>query len=116
MLGGVSAEVAVPGRGGSCSTVLLMAELAVLATITADFASRVERRRVIARVIVASAVGTVALGALGVVLFYAGPGALPGSHPGTLVRAHFTPLQVAATVGLPALAALIAMLWLLWRS
>jgi hypothetical protein len=45
-----------------------------------------------------------------------GPGALPGVNAGTPFRAHFTPLNVAATLGLPALAALLAMLWLIWRS
>jgi len=41
--------------------VLLTAELTALAAITADFASVPARRRVIARVIVASSIGTVAL-------------------------------------------------------
>jgi hypothetical protein len=46
-----------------------------------------------------------------------GPGALPGMNDlGAPFRAHFTPLNVAATLGLPALIALSAMLWLLWRS
>ncbi len=68
----VSAIVAVPGLGGGWKTVLLMTELAVLATITADFAAEQARRRLIARVIVASALATVALAALALVLFYAG--------------------------------------------
>ncbi len=67
----VSAAVAVPGRGGSWKAVLLMAELAALAAITADFASDPARRRTIARVIVASSVVTVALGIIGLLLFYA---------------------------------------------
>jgi O-antigen ligase len=46
-----------------------------------------------------------------------GPGALPGrSNHGVPSRAHSTPLNVAATVGLPALAALIAFLVALWRE
>ena len=48
-------------------------------------------------------------------LFGIGPGALPGVNAGAF-RAHFTPLNVASTVGLPALAALIAMFVLLWRG
>ena len=58
-----------------------MAELAVLAVITADFASAPDRRRVIARVIVASSIGTVALGVLGLILFYARvPSGLIGAY------------------------------------
>jgi hypothetical protein len=68
----VSAVVAVPGFGGSWKTVLLMAELAVLAAITADFAAEPPGRRIIARVIVVSALVTVALGAIALILFYAG--------------------------------------------
>ncbi len=49
-------------------------------------------------------------------LFGVGPGALPGVNDGVPFRAHFTPLNVAATLGLPALIALSAMFWLLWRS
>jgi hypothetical protein len=45
-----------------------------------------------------------------------GPGAIPGVNRGEPFRAHFTPLNVAATLGLPALLALLAMLWLLWRD
>lgn len=67
-----SAAVAVPGRGGSPRTLLLMTELAVLAVITADFVSEPNRRRTVARVIAASAMGTIALGAVGLLLFYAG--------------------------------------------
>ena len=84
----VSAAVAVPGRGGSFKTVLLMAELAVLAVLTADFASAPDRRRVIARVIVASSIGTVALGVLGLILFYARvPNGLVGAY-GDLAPSH----------------------------
>jgi hypothetical protein len=72
VLASISAAVAVPGLGGSWKTVLLIAELAVLAVITADFASEAGRRRVIARVIVASALATVALGVIALVLFYMG--------------------------------------------
>jgi hypothetical protein len=49
-----------------------MAELAVIATITADFAADAQRRSAIARVIVVSAAVTVLLGALALILFYAG--------------------------------------------
>src|SRR5215204_6187036 len=72
LLACASAIAAVPGFGGSWKTVLLMAELAVLAVITADFATEPTRRRLIASVIIASALATVALGAIAVVLFYAG--------------------------------------------
>ena len=48
-------------------------------------------------------------------LFGIGPGALPGYTALGSVRAHFTPLHVAATLGLPALVALLAMVWLIWR-
>ena len=44
-----------------------------------------------------------------------GPGTLPGENDGVPVRAHMTPLNVAATSGLPALAALGAAVVLLWR-
>ena len=67
-----SAAHAVPSFGGGWKTVLLMAELAVLAVITADFASDDESRRLIARVVVASALVTVALGGIALLLFYAG--------------------------------------------
>jgi hypothetical protein len=43
-----------------------------------------------------------------------GPGTLPGFNRGVPFRAHFTPLNVAATVGLPALIALATGLALLW--
>ena len=50
-------------------------------------------------------------------LFGIGPGALPGlNNDGVPFRPHFTPLNVAATLGLPALCALVAMLVLLWRT
>ena len=70
VLGLVSAAEEIPGRGGSAKTVLLMAELAVLAVLTADFSANPGRRRTIARVIVASALATVALGLVGLILFY----------------------------------------------
>lgn len=44
-----------------------------------------------------------------------GPGALTGENRGLPFRAHFTPLNIAATVGLPALAAIATALLLLWR-
>jgi hypothetical protein len=45
-----------------------------------------------------------------------GPGATPGVNRGEPFRAHFTPLNVAATLGLPALCALLATLWFVWRD
>jgi hypothetical protein len=81
-----SMAVAEPGFGGSWKTVLLMTELGVLAVITADFAAEPVRRRLIARVIVASALATVALGAIALVLFYADvPNGLVGSYGEQLV-------------------------------
>ena len=72
-----------------------MAELAVLAAITADFAAEQARRRLIARVIVASALGTVALGAIGLGLFYADvPNGLVGSSYG----AHLIPSDLYTRV------------------
>ena len=44
-----------------------------------------------------------------------GPGALPGHNHRAATRAHFTPLNIAATLGLPALGALVAMLAMVWR-
>jgi hypothetical protein len=44
-----------------------------------------------------------------------GPGAPPGINDGAPFRAHFTPLNVAATLGLPALGALIVTVALVWR-
>lgn len=49
-------------------------------------------------------------------VFGIGPGALPGVNAGVPFRAHFTPLNVAATLGLPALIALGTMLWLIWND
>jgi hypothetical protein len=69
-----SMAVAEPGLGGSWKTVLLTAELAVIAVITADFATDPSRRRLIARVIVASALATIVLGAIALILFYVGDG------------------------------------------
>jgi hypothetical protein len=90
----VSYVLAVPGRGASATTVVLMAELAVLATITADFAADGFRRRVIARVIVASAAATVVLGALGLILFYAGAHTgLIGSYGDLLPSSHYARVQ-----------------------
>ena len=84
-----SAAQEVPGRGGSPKTVLLMAELAVLAVITADFAADPQRRRAIARVVVASALASVALGVLGLFLFYARvPNGLIGAYGQQFIGSH----------------------------
>jgi hypothetical protein len=49
-------------------------------------------------------------------LFGTGPGTSPG-HRGSLpFDAHLTPLNVAATLGLPALAGLALAVWALWRA
>lgn len=45
-----------------------------------------------------------------------GPGELPGIGRGLPVRAHLTPLNIAATVGLPALLALVFAIVLIWRD
>jgi O-antigen ligase len=45
-----------------------------------------------------------------------GPGTYPGRNRGEPFRAHLTPLNVAATVGIPALAALVGMFLVLWRD
>jgi hypothetical protein len=88
-LGLASAAVAVPYLGGSVKTVLLMAELAILAVITADFGSVQRQRRLIARVIVGSALVTVALGAVGVILFYAGvKSGLVGAYGEQYIPSH----------------------------
>jgi hypothetical protein len=93
--------------GGSWKTVLLMTELAVLAVITADFASEAARRRLIARVIVTSALATVVLGAIALVLFYTDSpwaqdlvddyGDLPPSSDYTRVRAGFESAPLLAS-------------------
>jgi hypothetical protein len=49
-------------------------------------------------------------------LFGLGPGTLVGQNRGVPFRAHMTPLNVAATLGAPALAMLVAMFVLLWRD
>ena len=72
ILGAASAAASSRPRSTSWGTVLLMIELVALSVITADFASDGERRRLIARTIVVSALGTVALAILGLILFYAG--------------------------------------------
>jgi hypothetical protein len=78
--------VAPPDFGGSWKTVLLMGELAVLAVITADFAAERMRRRLIMRVVVASALAAVALGATALVLFYADvPNGLVGTYGEQLI-------------------------------
>jgi len=45
-----------------------------------------------------------------------GPGSLVSENRGEPFRAHFTPLNVAATTGIPALAALILLIGVLWRE
>jgi hypothetical protein len=45
-----------------------------------------------------------------------GPGTYVSLNRGLLFRAHFTPLNVAATMGLPALAALTFLIVVLWRE
>jgi hypothetical protein len=45
-----------------------------------------------------------------------GPGSLPGIDTGEPARAHLTPLNIAATMGLPALAAFIFLIAVLWRD
>ena len=49
-------------------------------------------------------------------VFGIGPGTDPGAYLGQRFRAHLTPLQVAATSGLPALIALAGMIVALWRG
>jgi hypothetical protein len=48
-------------------------------------------------------------------LFGSGPGTSPGTRNGKPFDAHLTPLNVAATLGLPALVAFLAIPALLWR-
>jgi hypothetical protein len=48
--------------------------------------------------------------------FGVGPGNLPGIRGGAPCDAHLTPLNIAATLGLPALLAYAAIPWLLWRG
>ncbi len=45
-----------------------------------------------------------------------GPGSLPGLRGATPFDAHLTPLNVAATLGLPALGALVLLVVALWRA
>jgi hypothetical protein len=45
-----------------------------------------------------------------------GPGALAGENRGQPFRAHLTPLNIAATMGLPALAAMTFLIATLWRN
>ena len=45
-----------------------------------------------------------------------GPGTYVSLNRGYPFRAHFTPLNVAATMGLPALAALVVLVLVLWRE
>ena len=49
-------------------------------------------------------------------LLGSGPGSLPGRRGGEPFDAHLTPLNVAATLGLPALAALVLLVAALWRE
>jgi hypothetical protein len=48
--------------------------------------------------------------------FGSGPGSLPGLRGRLPFDAHFTPLNVAATLGLPALGALVLLAVALWRA
>jgi hypothetical protein len=45
-----------------------------------------------------------------------GPGSLTGQNRGVPFRAHLTPLNIAATMGLPALAAMALLIATLWRN
>jgi O-antigen ligase len=49
-------------------------------------------------------------------VFGKGPGSLVGFNQGAPFRAHFTPLNVAATTGIPALLILVALVVVLWRD
>ena len=49
-------------------------------------------------------------------LFGSGPGSYPGVNRGLPFRAHLTPLNIAATTGLPALLAIAGMVLALWRG
>jgi hypothetical protein len=49
-------------------------------------------------------------------LFGTGPGTSPGRRGSLPFDAHLTPLNVAATLGLPALAGLALAVWALWRA
>jgi hypothetical protein len=44
-----------------------------------------------------------------------GPGTYPGKVGTIPARAHFTPLEIAATLGLPALLSLAGLIWSLWH-
>jgi small-conductance mechanosensitive channel len=44
-----------------------------------------------------------------------GPGSYPGTNRGQPFRAHLTPLNIAATLGIPALAAITGFVLALWR-
>jgi hypothetical protein len=60
---------------------------------------------------------TTSLGTLGAhPLLGTGPGTSPGRRAGRPFDAHLTPLNVAATLGLPALAGLAFAAWALWRG
>jgi hypothetical protein len=45
-----------------------------------------------------------------------GPGSLPGENDGSPFRAHLTPLNLAATMGLPSLATFVLLIAILWRN
>jgi hypothetical protein len=64
------------------------------------------------RLAVASAADTLAARPL----FGSGPGNLPARRGREPFDAHLTPLSVAATLGLPALAALVLLVAALWRE
>lgn len=48
--------------------------------------------------------------------FGSGPGTSPGRYQGDPFDSHCTPINIAATLGLPALIALCALLTMLWRN
>ena len=49
-------------------------------------------------------------------LLGSGPNSIPGNFEGEPKRAHFTPLNVAATLGLPALVALCGLICAIWHD
>ncbi len=64
--------ISAAAGGSSAADALLVAELAVVAVLTADFAADRERLRAIIVVVLAGAVATVALAGAGLLAFYAG--------------------------------------------
>lgn len=49
-------------------------------------------------------------------LWGSGPGTHPGLYRGGLFDAHCTPVNIAATLGLPALAAFTSLIFIIWRK